>query len=92
MEPWSGRAVAACSLPPPPGRGRPVPGRAAGDGEDARALRSCGADERRLGVAAVAELEEGAKEAVGAASTPAALRGRSPRPWKSRTSWPTRCC
>lgn len=51
-----------------------------------------GPDEPRLGAAAVAGLEEGAKEAVGAAPAPAALRGRSPRPWKSRTSWPTRCC
>lgn len=51
-----------------------------------------GPDEPRLGAAAVAGLEEGAKEAVGAAPAPAALRGRSPRPWKSRTSWRTRCC
>lgn len=43
-EPWPGRAGAACSPSPPSGRGSAVPGRAAGDGEEASAvLRSCGA-------------------------------------------------
>lgn len=43
-EPWPGRAGAARSPSPPSGRGSAVPGRAAGDGEEASAvLRSSGA-------------------------------------------------